>query len=68
MIDDLYQTGTDAALDDRVARAAPPKPAEPGGFSFWSTVGAGFRGFGATLHGFGVLSGGVERGKERGDG
>ncbi len=52
MIDDIYQAGTDRALDDRVSRAPPPRPPE-GEYNFWSTltrtvpraIGGGFTGF-----------------------
>lgn len=43
MIDSMFQSGTDAALDDQIARPAPFKPEEPGA-SLGGLLAAPFRG------------------------
>ena len=48
MLDDLFQAGTDAALND-LARRPPAAPAPEGGFSFWRMLGGVPRGLGAGL-------------------
>lgn len=46
MLDDLYQSDTDAAINDLIARPLPPKP-QPTKFSAWRTTTAAPRGVAA---------------------